>query len=187
MESDRFDALTARLATPLSRRRSVGLLGMLGLGSLVAADDTEARKRKHKKHKKKPKLTCGAGTKVCGRECIPTSSCCGSCPNGGVCLNGACNLCTSEQTRCGDACVDLATDPENCGTCGRTCPSGDCRNGTCTCDARALCPSGCSCTSDAKGYAACSGNLTSTPCVDYACGLGKACTAGTTNLCTTTC
>jgi len=30
-------------------------------------------------------------------------------------------------------CVDLNTDPSNCGVCGRICPSGTCVDGSCTC------------------------------------------------------
>lgn len=173
MESDRFDAFTARLAAPLSRRRGVALLGLLGLGSLLAGDDAEARKKRKKKKKKG--LTCGAGTKVCGRECIPDSSCCGSCPDGGFCRNGECTLCTSEETQCGTACVDLATDPANCGTCGRACPSGECLNGSCSCLVQPDCPVGCSCFEIPGGGGACGGDTTSRPCVNNVCDLGEVC------------
>ncbi|MCA9879857.1 MAG: hypothetical protein KC442_18815 [Thermomicrobiales bacterium] len=54
MDANRFDVITAHLATPLSRRRSAGLLALLGLGSLVA-DDAEARRRRKKKKKKNKK------------------------------------------------------------------------------------------------------------------------------------
>lgn len=184
MESDRFDALTARLAAPLSRRRSVGVLGVLGLGSLLTADDTEARK--HKKKKKKKQLTCGTGTRVCGRECIPNSSCCGSCPDGGFCRNGECVVCTGGETRCGNACVNLATDPDNCGKCGRVCPMGQCVHGACACNGDERCPSGCGCYSSATGGGACGGPTTTKPCVDLLCGLGEVCLARS-HICTQTC
>ena len=46
MESGRFDELTARLAVPLSRRRSVGLLSVIGLGGLAASHEADARRRR---------------------------------------------------------------------------------------------------------------------------------------------
>jgi hypothetical protein len=37
---------------------------------------------------------------------------------------------------CGRTCIDLATDPSNCGSCGASCPSGGtCVAGTCRCQA----------------------------------------------------
>jgi hypothetical protein len=40
--------------------------------------------------------------------------------------------CTGKTTRCGDQCVDLASDAANCGACGTACPAGQmCRNGVC--------------------------------------------------------
>ncbi len=66
MESDRFDELTARLTTGLSRRRSVGMLGLLGLGSAVALHETDAKK---KKKKKKGKHATTTTTRVCQPAC----------------------------------------------------------------------------------------------------------------------
>jgi hypothetical protein len=41
-------------------------------------------------------------------------------------------LAACANTLCGAACVNLAADPANCGTCGRACPDADtCANGTC--------------------------------------------------------
>ena len=41
--------------------------------------------------------------------------------------------CPSDQRVCGGACVLLATDPQNCGACGRACGAGEaCRQGQCT-------------------------------------------------------
>lgn len=39
--------------------------------------------------------------------------------------------CTTPYGPCGSSCVDLATDPQNCGACGATC-MGTCSGGTCT-------------------------------------------------------
>ena len=49
------------------------------------------------------------------------------------------------DTVCGTSCVNLKTDQDNCGKCGRVCPSGEsCVSGSCACIApRRACPSGC--------------------------------------------
>ncbi|PVH78334.1 hypothetical protein DL98DRAFT_590458 [Cadophora sp. DSE1049] len=103
---------------------------------------------------------------------------------------------------CGDQCVDLTSDPENCGACGVTCSSGTCTNGVCaatgctnlgTCDNFSVCGAGGSCvcasTSDNTGFCV-SGD---TPCAGLAdcntsadCALGSVCAVGsccTRNVC----
>src|SRR5579883_1698889 len=86
-----------------------------------------------------------------------------SCPsNGGSCQNGTC-VCANGQTVCDPtqlsnfcfiyangnrtcpslesfcsqppACVDLNSDPNNCGSCFNVCSGGVCQNGKCTCPA----------------------------------------------------
>jgi hypothetical protein len=56
---------------------------------------------------------------------------------------GSATACAAGLTRCGDTCVDLASDLNNCGACGSACESGlvavACRNGLCE---RASCPAG---------------------------------------------
>jgi hypothetical protein len=49
----------------------------------------------------------------------------------GVCLQGACLVCGSDESVCGQTCVNTATDPDNCGGCGNPCMSGLCSNGVC--------------------------------------------------------
>jgi hypothetical protein len=63
---------------------------------------------------------------------------CGSsiCPSDQICQDGTC-VCEGGKTLCGDQCLDLTTDPKNCGSCGTWCPvfgSGQmkCVEGTCT-------------------------------------------------------
>src|SRR4051812_2340209 len=46
-------------------------------------------------------------------------------PNAQSCLSGL--------TRCGSACVDLRSDPANCGACGSVCPVDSCVEGACRC------------------------------------------------------
>jgi hypothetical protein len=97
----------------------------------------------------------GAGD---GREfedngCPPNESCefdgddpvcrCGSgagcpadqaCNEDGECVCGDSETCDSDESCCGDTCVDLQNDENNCGHCGRECREGHvCRDGACGC------------------------------------------------------
>ncbi len=57
-------------------------------------------------------------------------ACAAPCPAGTACVDGAC-VC-AEGALCGDACVDLETDPSACGACDRVChPGGACAGGAC--------------------------------------------------------
>src|SRR5262245_23264364 len=66
------------------------------------------------------------------------------CPIGMVCELNRCVFksaaeCPDGQTLCGNTCVTLRTDPENCGVCGRGCANNEvCANGICT----SSCPAG---------------------------------------------
>src|SRR5580698_3269047 len=52
--------------------------------------------------------------------------------------------CSSSQLTCGDTCVNAQTDPQNCGSCGKTCGNGStCTAGSCVC---------------ASGYVSCGGS-----------------------------
>jgi hypothetical protein len=45
------------------------------------------------------------------------------------------NRCRGGTTRCGAVCVNLDSDPDNCGRCGRECDADEqCRGGVCGCD-----------------------------------------------------
>jgi hypothetical protein len=73
----------------------------------------------------------------CGKVCrAPRTSCVAGkcvCPPGRARSAASDTLCCPEgQTECAGACVDLSTDPNNCGQCGVQCPQGDtCVNGSC--------------------------------------------------------
>jgi hypothetical protein len=70
-----------------------------------------------------------------GAACLPetapcdaTLPCCGNL----TCTSGTCT-CPSGQTFCDVTCVDLTSDPNNCGGCGAACATGaQCINGACT-------------------------------------------------------
>src|SRR5262249_43932518 len=100
--------------------------------------------------------SCSSGLTLCGTVCNDLSTDpqhCGSCGNAcpsrpnsrSVCTNGGCDFlcnggmfrcedtcCPPGETCCGGKCVNPAGDTENCGTCGRACPSGQvCQNNAC--------------------------------------------------------
>lgn len=62
--------------------------------------------------------------------------CVGGCRGGEACAGGQCVVtCGSERVRCGagsGGCVDLRSNEDHCGACGRACASGDeCCRGVC--------------------------------------------------------
>lgn len=61
---------------------------------------------------------------------------CGACDNacsdGFECRQGAC-VCEGSSSVCSGECVDLLTDEENCGFCGKRCGSFTCESGACVC------------------------------------------------------
>lgn len=92
--------------------------------------------------------TCGGGacqhafnTASCndGKSCTENDVCAGgvcagvsTCPSDATCGGSSCKCNDSAKSVCGSSCVSLATDAQNCGQCGRACPSGNtCENGVC--------------------------------------------------------
>jgi hypothetical protein len=63
---------------------------------------------------------------------VPNVACCpGNVCSGGAQCNGTICACPQNRLACGNACVDLETDPRNCGRCGHDCFGGSCSAHTC--------------------------------------------------------
>jgi hypothetical protein len=118
-------------------------------------------------------LTDTFGSQVC---CEPGQAACGKicCSAGTQCVDPAtftCSGCPSGQFDCTGKCVDLLTDSNNCGSCGKVCTSGQCCGGQCCsntcCGATCCAPSDKCCNGMcaspqalADGLAACIGDVT---------------------------
>jgi hypothetical protein len=126
-----FDHLTKALATPATRRASLGLFaaGLFGLSSVT--EDAVARKRRRRHHRdcKREGATCTSADPCCsgtcdflvkggtcapckGRSCDATRPCCG----GQDCTNGYCGGCRDRAVSC--------TNSTQC--CFSDCTSGAC-------------------------------------------------------------
>lgn len=91
---------------------------------------------------------CGSAMVCCAGTCVDTNSdayhcgkCWNQCRNHEVCDSGSCKspsaktcspACDSNRRCCGETCIDVLTDPKNCGICGVACPDGiACVDGKC--------------------------------------------------------
>ncbi len=74
--------------------------------------------------------TCSAG--VCSYPATDTACTAPASGTTGTCAAGACGYtCNAGLSSCGGACVDLGTNPKNCGVCGHDCLGGACAAGSC--------------------------------------------------------
>jgi hypothetical protein len=140
MDADRFDSLTATLATAPTRRGTLRFLAALvaGLAPLVggAARPADAKKRRrrrrkrkpnHKRHRKPKPRPCPAQTKRCNGKCIDQDGCCTSdeCGDGGVCDEQHACACAPQYKSCGDTCIPASECCDGCPK-GSTCQEGEC-------------------------------------------------------------
>jgi hypothetical protein len=100
---------------------------------------------------------CGGCGIVCGNYCNNGACACTSnfdCPPSQTCNAGGTGICAfagscpgATPTFCGDIgqCVNLNTNPAECGSCGTSCLSGVCSGGLCTCTTDAQCSLGRDC------------------------------------------
>lgn len=105
MESTQFDDLIRRLSEQVTRRRSLGLLGMLGTAGLSTTDEALARKKKKKKRKGKGK---GKGAKTTTPQPSSTTT---ATPD--ICAAGPGVWCNAEKT-CACSIGVQVTDPLRC-------------------------------------------------------------------------
>jgi hypothetical protein len=132
MNNSRFDELTKMLATSTSRRQALKTLGATIIGAALGMSGLE---------------TAFARRKLCqsNSDCLPKGLCIGGkcCPNPRGCVvEGTC--CPSGFTCCSGVCVQIKSDPKNCGGCGIGCaPNEDCVGGTCQCLLTNLCNGTC--------------------------------------------
>ncbi len=130
MEGMRFDALTRRLTTAISRRDALRALVAASGGLALRTHDEAAAKHKHKP---KCKPACETGMLCVGGQCVVGQGTCAA--GSSVCLDRgdnacglqqatdqcACQVSAEGQTRCADT---TAIEGSACGECAK---SADCR------------------------------------------------------------
>ncbi len=109
MDANRFDSLIRNLPRAPSRRVVLAALASGLLAALpfaIGGDEIEASKKN--RNRKRRKTTCKGGKRKCGKQCIPSTSCCGDgdCANGAECLpNRSCARICSTDAQCGSGCI----------------------------------------------------------------------------------
>ena len=79
---------------------------------------------------------CDATLRVCVFDELPAETPCGAQGSGRTCRGGACQCPADRAAQCDSFCVDVRSDPVNCGRCGSACVAGAwCRDGACVCPA----------------------------------------------------
>jgi hypothetical protein len=108
----------------------------------------------------------GAWTRGSPTACATNADC----ATGEVCVDNACaspvdagrdaTTCAAGQTECSSRCVDLSSDPANCGACGMACATGaTCGAGVCA----TTTPTGCTKNSDCPAGEECVDNACASP------------------------
>jgi Stigma-specific protein, Stig1 len=149
----RLDSIARGLAGGMSRREALKAGGAALIGGVAMT----------------PADAWGAVTGHCPAHRVKCHGTC--CPRGEVCLppqhkGGTLHCgCPHRQSRCAGKCVNLLSDPHNCGRCGHSCGANQhCQNGTCHCP---------------SGQTICSGACVTLATNPKHCGsCGKACPAG---------
>ncbi|MDQ2653777.1 MAG: hypothetical protein M3Z20_12140 [Chloroflexota bacterium] len=101
METDPFDSLRVRLANAVTRRRSLGILGLLGMATMALPDEATARKKRKKKKKNRKKNKGQTSTTPAPTTASTTTRAPGTCGAAG-------SFCGTEQTPC--ICAASSTD-----------------------------------------------------------------------------
>ncbi len=160
MDARSFDRLTRSIGARLTRRGALtALVGLAG----VASSGGDA----------------GATRRVCrplGQKCLRNDQCCSArCDTARSTPRSRRNRCgCGALATCGQTCIDLAVDTDNCGACGHVCGAGfTCEDGACFCGASTC----------AAGEGCCGGTCTdlthpaNCAACGVICGMSDVCTA----------
>jgi hypothetical protein len=126
MDADPFDAFATRLAEQVTRRRTLGLLGLLGVAGTGLVEDAEAGKNKRSRKNRCSRREKAIGYLLCFNGVTIVTGPCGreEWLNRGALLGGC-------PEPCAPQCADCTGGDDGCGgVCG--CPEGQtCANVTC--------------------------------------------------------
>ena len=185
MDASRFDNLARLIGAGITRRTTLLLLAGLGVIDRGLSESAAARSRRGCRT---PCVECEScrrgrchtttsGNKHCSRGRCRARADGTRCSGGGTCQNGRCR-CSSGLTRCGGVCVDLQTDPRNCGSCGTRCQFFEaCSAGMCDCVPTCSLAPNTVCCGGVGGCGPCSTTLFLEP---VSCGTRVDCAVGTT-------